>query len=75
MTRERKNERERGRTMKYINGGVCAARGFKANGIYCGIRRNRSKRDLALIFSETPASAAGIGHTSVARPNSAATSR
>ena len=43
---------------KQINGGVCAAQGFSANGVHCGIRKNRTKRDLALIFSETPASAA-----------------
>lgn len=23
---------------KYIDGGVCAAKGFKANGLYCGIK-------------------------------------
>ena len=23
---------------KYVDGGVCAARGFKANGLYCGIK-------------------------------------
>ena len=22
---------------KYVDGGVCAAKGFKANGLYCGI--------------------------------------
>ena len=38
--------------MKLISGGVCAASGFKANGIHCGIRRNHSKKDLALIVSE-----------------------
>ena len=31
--------------MKYINGGVCAPVGFKASGIHCGIRKNKSKRD------------------------------
>ncbi len=46
--------------MEYINGGVCAAKGFKAGGIHCGIRKNRTKRDLALIVSETKASAAAI---------------
>ncbi len=44
--------------MKFIPGGVCAAKGFKANGIHCGIRKNRSKRDLALIYSESLCSAA-----------------
>ena len=38
--------------MKLIEGGVCAAKGFTANGIHCGIRKNRTKNDLALIFSE-----------------------
>lgn len=41
--------------MKIIDGGVCAAKGFTANGIHCGIRKNHAKRDLALIFSEKPA--------------------
>ncbi len=44
--------------MKFISGGVCAAKGFKANGVHCGIRKNRSKRDLALIVSEIPAATA-----------------
>ena len=46
--------------MKTISGGVCAATGFTANGIHCGIRHNKTKRDLALIFSQTPASAASV---------------
>ncbi len=46
--------------MKQITGGVCAAKGFLANGIHCGIRRNKTKRDLALIYSEIPASAAAV---------------
>ena len=46
--------------MKLIDGGVCAAKGFKANGIHCGIRKNRSKRDLAIIYSEVPCSAAAV---------------
>ncbi len=46
--------------MNYINGGVCAPQGFKAGGIHCGIRKNRSKRDLALIVSECKAAAAAI---------------
>ncbi len=41
-------------------GGVCAPVGFKANGIHCGIRKNRAKRDLALIVSEVRAAAAGV---------------
>lgn len=41
--------------MKQVTGGVCAAQGFSAAGIHCGIRRNQSKRDLALIYSAVPA--------------------
>ena len=43
-----------------IKGGVCAAKGFSANGVWCGIRKNRTKRDLAVIFSDVPASAAAV---------------
>ena len=46
--------------MKPINGGVCAAKGFSANGIHCGIRKNKSKRDLSLIVSSVPAAAAAV---------------
>ena len=46
--------------MKQIEGGVCAAKGFLANGIHCGIRKGRTKRDLALIVSETRAAAAAV---------------
>ena len=46
--------------IKYIEGGVCAAKDFLAGGIHCGIRKNRTKKDLALIVSRTPASAAAV---------------
>ena len=46
--------------LKQIQGGVCAAKGFTANGVHCGIRKNKTKRDLALIFSEKLASAAAV---------------
>ena len=46
--------------IKIISGGVCAAKGFKANGIHCGIRKNRTKRDLALIISDVKAAAAAV---------------
>ncbi len=46
--------------MKIIEGGVCAAKGFTANGIHCGIRKNKLKRDLSLIYSELPATAAAV---------------
>ena len=43
-----------------IKGGVCAPQGFQANGVHCGIRKNKTKRDLALITSEVRASAACV---------------
>jgi len=46
--------------MKMIDGGICAAKGFKANGIHCGIRKNHFKKDLALITSDVPAAAAAV---------------
>ena len=46
--------------MKIIEGGVCAAKGFLASGIHCGIRKNKQKRDLALIYSEAKASCASV---------------
>lgn len=53
--------------MEFINGGVCAPKGFKANGIHAGIRKNKSKKDLALIVSEIPASAAGVYTTNLVK--------
>ena len=46
--------------MKFINGSVTAAKGFKASGVHCGIRKNRSKKDLALIVCEKRAAAACV---------------
>lgn len=51
--------------MKIIDGGVCAALGFAASGIHCGIRKNRTKLDLALIYSEKVASAAAVYTTNL----------
>ena len=53
--------------MKIINGGVCAAKGIKANGVHCGIRHNRTKRDLALIFSEVPATTSAVYTTNLVK--------
>lgn len=53
--------------MKIISGGVCAAKGYKANGVHCGIRKNRTKRDLALIVSDVPASAAAVYTTNLVK--------
>ncbi len=46
--------------MNITTGGVCAAKGFTANGVHCGIRKNRTKKDLALIYSEVPCTAAAV---------------
>ena len=53
--------------MKIIQGGVCAAKGFKASGIHCGIRRNHSKKDLALIVSDRKAAAAAVYTTNLVK--------
>ncbi len=53
--------------MQLISGGVTAAKGFKANGVHCGIRKNRTKRDLALIVSEKRAAAAGVYTTNLVK--------
>ena len=46
--------------MKMIEGGVTAAQGFVAGGVHCGIRKNKSKPDLAMIYSEKPCAAAAV---------------
>ena len=53
--------------MNIISGGVCAPKGFAANGVHCGIRKNKSKRDLALIYSEFPANAAAVYTTNLVK--------
>lgn len=42
-----------------VAGGVCAAKGFSAAGVHCGIRRNHSKLDLALIKADVRCAGAG----------------
>ncbi len=53
--------------MKMISGGVCAAKGFTANGIHCGIRKNKAKKDLSLIYSTVPANAASVYTTNLVK--------
>ena len=48
-------------------GGVCAAKGFSAAGVHCGIRKNKTKRDLSMIYSEVPASAAAVYTTNLVK--------
>lgn len=46
---------------KVIEGGVCAAKGFKASGVYCAIKENPTKKnDIALIVSDVMCNAAGV---------------
>lgn len=45
---------------RFSQGGVTAAEGFKAAGVHCGIRKNKSKPDLALIACTVPCSAAAV---------------
>ena len=53
--------------MKMISGGICAAKGFTASGVHCGIRKSQSKKDLALIMSSVPASAAAVYTTNLVK--------
>lgn len=43
-----------------VDGGVCAPKGFRAGGLHCGIRKNRSKKDLAMICADTLCDAAAV---------------
>lgn len=47
-------------TCSFIPGGVAAAKGFTAAGVHCGIRKNKSKRDLALISADCLCNAAAV---------------
>ena len=53
--------------MKKISGNVTAPKGYLASGIYCGIRKNKSKKDLALIYSDRPAATAGVYTTNLVK--------
>ncbi|MBQ6809673.1 MAG: bifunctional glutamate N-acetyltransferase/amino-acid acetyltransferase ArgJ [Clostridia bacterium] len=47
--------------MNFIeNGSVTTPKGFLASGVHCGIRKNQTKKDLALIFAEVPCTAAAV---------------
>jgi glutamate N-acetyltransferase/amino-acid N-acetyltransferase len=46
--------------MTTIPGGVTAAKGFQAAGVHCGVRRNKNKRDIALIVGDGPCAAAAV---------------
>ncbi len=46
--------------MKQVRGGVTAAKGFLASGMHVGIRKNKEKKDLALVWSERMCAAAAV---------------
>ena len=46
---------------------MCAAKGYRAAGVHCGIRKNQTKKDLALIVSDAPAAAAGVYTTNLVK--------
>ena len=39
-------------SIKFVDGSVTAPKGFVASGVHCGIRKNKNKRDLALIYCD-----------------------
>lgn len=45
---------------EYIDGGVCAALGFVAGGLNCGLNANKDKNDLAMVYSEKICNAAAV---------------
>lgn len=53
--------------IKFIEGGVVASKGFKASGIYCGLKKNPNKKDLALIVSDTLCSTASVYTTNLVK--------
>ncbi len=53
--------------MNIIEGGICAAKGFTASGVHCGVRKNKTKKDIALIYSERRASAAAVYTTNLVK--------
>ncbi|WP_312059634.1 bifunctional glutamate N-acetyltransferase/amino-acid acetyltransferase ArgJ [Anaerotignum sp.] len=46
--------------MEKITGGVTAPKGFLAGGLHCGVRASQMKKDLAMIYSQTPCTAAAV---------------
>ena len=45
---------------KVINGGICAAKGYKAHGLNCGLNKDKNKNDLGLYMSDVSANTAGV---------------
>ena len=45
---------------RYVDGGVCAAQGFQANGLNCGLNPDKNKNDLGMVFSKEPCETAAV---------------
>lgn len=53
--------------LQIVEGGVCAPKGFKANGVHCGIRKNKKKKDFALIVAEKECATACVYTTNLVK--------
>lgn len=53
--------------IKEIGGGICAPKGFRANGVHCGIRKNKIKKDLALILADVRCATACVYTTNLVK--------
>ena len=38
---------------RYVDGGVCAAQGFQANGLNCGLNPDKNKNDLGMVLARS----------------------
>ena len=54
-------------SIKFVDGSVTDPKGFVASGLHCGIRKNKNKRDLALIYCEKTCTAAAIYTTNLVK--------
>jgi glutamate N-acetyltransferase/amino-acid N-acetyltransferase len=61
--------------VKAVSGGICAPKGFKAGGIWCGIKASSRKRDLALVYAEKRCTAAAMFTTNRVQAASVLVSR
>ena len=53
--------------MEYLDGGVTAAKGYKAAGVRAGIKPLADNKDMAMVYSESPAVVAGTFTKNVVR--------
>ncbi|MCR5418519.1 MAG: bifunctional ornithine acetyltransferase/N-acetylglutamate synthase [Lachnospiraceae bacterium] len=52
---------------KMVDGGICAAKGFRANGLNCGLNPDKNKYDLALFVSDTDCDSAAVYTTNLVK--------